>query len=165
LDGNRLTLLLRPYTPDPSGGPLYKTAQDYIITHRLDAYLTEIIADYRYFFDVLTEKFADLKIFCDGYDWMLPRFDGIYLWPVMEEREIQELLRAPIIKIMVDQFNARLQQLAGNVNYGGRVIYVNCRGGVGNKVKWFDKIHPQTAGFGRVADRFKSMISAAFRVA
>jgi hypothetical protein len=46
LDGNRLTLLLRPYTPDPSGGPLYKTAQDYIITHRLDAYLTEIIASF-----------------------------------------------------------------------------------------------------------------------
>ena len=39
LEGNRLTLLLRPYTPDPSGGPLYKTAQDYIIMHRLDAYL------------------------------------------------------------------------------------------------------------------------------
>jgi hypothetical protein len=58
----------------------------------------------------------------------------------MDAREIQELLRAPIIKIMVDQFNARLQQLAGNVNYGGRVIYV-------------------------IADRFKSMISAAFRVA
>jgi hypothetical protein len=35
LEGNRLTLLL----PDPSGGPLYKTAQDYIIMHRLDAYL------------------------------------------------------------------------------------------------------------------------------
>ena len=34
LEANRLTLLLRPYTPDPSGGPLYKTAQDYIIMHR-----------------------------------------------------------------------------------------------------------------------------------
>jgi hypothetical protein len=58
-----LTLLLRPYTPDPSGGSLYKTAQDYIIMHRLDAYLTQIISDYRYFFDVLTGKFPDLRIF------------------------------------------------------------------------------------------------------
>jgi hypothetical protein len=62
--------------------------------HRLDAYLTQIIADYRYFFDVLTGKFPDLRIFCHGYDWMLPRFAGIYLWPIMEEREIQEPLRA-----------------------------------------------------------------------
>ena len=165
LDGNRLTLLLRPYTPDHSGGPLYQTPQDYIIMHRLDAYLSEIIADYRYFFDVLTGKFADLKIFCHGYDWMLPRFGGIYLWPVMEEREIQEPLRAPIIKIMVDQFNSRLQQLAGDASYGGRVKYVNCRGAVGNKANWFDEIHPRTPGFGRVADRFKSAISAAFGVA
>jgi hypothetical protein len=165
LEANRLTLLLRPYTPDPSGGPLYKTAQDYIIMHRLDAYLTQIIADYRDFFDVLTGKFADLKIFCHGYDWMLPRFDGIYLWPVMEEREIQEPLRASIIKIMVDQFNARLQQLAGDATYGGRVIYVNCRGAVGNKSKWFDEVHPRTPGFGRVAGRFKSAINAVFGMA
>jgi hypothetical protein len=165
LAGNRLTLLLRPYTPDPSGGPLYKTAQDYIIMHRLDACLTQIIADYRDFFDVLTGKFPDLKIFCHGYDWMLPRFDGQYLWPIMEERKIQEPLRAQIIKIMVDQFNARLQQLASSVTYGGRVIYVNCRGAVGNKTKWFDEIHPLTPGFGRVAGRFKSAINAAFDVA
>jgi hypothetical protein len=38
----------------------------------------------------------------------------------MEEREIQEPLRAPVIKIMVDQFNARLQQLASDAAYGGR---------------------------------------------
>jgi hypothetical protein len=74
-------------------------------------------------------------------------------------------LRAPIIKIMVDQFNARLQQLASDAAYGGRVIYVNCRGAVGNKAKWFDEIHPKTPGFGRVANRFKSAISAAFGVA
>jgi len=114
---------------------------------------------------VLTGKFPDLRIFCHGYDWMLPRFAGIYLWPIMEEREIQEPLRAPIIKIMVDQFNARLQQLASDAAYGGRVIYVNCRGAVGNKAKWFDEIHPKTPGFGRVSNRFKSVISAAFGVA
>jgi hypothetical protein len=66
---------------------------------------------------------------------------------------------------MVDQFNARLQQLASNVAYGGRVLYVNCRGAGGNKAKWFDEIHPKTPGFGRVANRFKSAISAAFGVA
>lgn len=165
LEASRLTLLLRPYTPDPSGGPLYRTPQDYIIMHRLDAYLTEIIADYREFFDVLTGRFADLRIFCHGYDWALPRFGGIYLWPVMEEREIQEPLRAPIIRIMIDQFNTRLQQLADSAAYGGRVIYVNCRGAVGNKPQWFDELHPRTPGFGRVAGRFKSAISDAFFVA
>jgi hypothetical protein len=42
---------------------------------------------------------------------------------------------------------------------------VNCRGAVGNKAKWFDEIHPKTPGFGRVSNRFKSVISAAFGVA
>jgi hypothetical protein len=163
LDGGRLKLMLRPYTSDHAGGPLYRTAQDYIIMHRLDEYLREVIDDYRDFFEVLTTQLPELKIFCHGYDWMLPRSDGIYLWPTMQELEIQDPLRSPIIKVMVDLFNERLQQLAGNAKYQGNVIYVDCRNTVGNKAKWFDEIHPRDPGFGRVASRFKTAIDAALK--
>jgi hypothetical protein len=163
LDGGRLKLMLRAYRSDPAGGPLYKTAHDYIIMHRLDEYLEEVISDYRDFFDVLTTQLPELKTFCHGYDWMLPRFDGIYLWPTMQERETQEPLRSPIIKFMVDLFNERLEQLAGEAKYQGNVIYVDCRNTVGNKTKWFDEIHPRDPGFGRVAGKFKTAIDKALK--
>ena len=146
LDGGRLKLMLRAYRSDPAGGPLYKTAHDYIIMHRLDEYLEEVIGDYRDFFDVLTTQLPDLKIFCHGYDWMLLRFDGIYLWPTMQEREIKEPLRSAIIKVMVDLFNERLEQVAGDAKYLGNVIHVDCRNTVGNKAKWFDEIPPSRSG-------------------
>src|SRR5262249_26894082 len=60
LDDGRLKLMLRPYTSDHAGGPLFKTAQDYIIMHRLDEYLQEVMSEVRDFFDVLTAQLPDL---------------------------------------------------------------------------------------------------------
>jgi N-acetylmuramoyl-L-alanine amidase len=118
-----------------------------------------VLADYNDLFSALTQRFPKLFIFCHGYDWMLPRFDGIYLWPIMEEREIPEKLRADIIKLIVDRFNDRLETLANR--YGGQVIYVGCRGAVVGKANWFDEIHPRDKGFRTVADRFRNAIEKA----
>ena len=140
---------------------------DYIITWRLNSILNGVLNDYKYFFDYLTLKFASLKIFCHGYDWMIPRWSGIYLWPTMrvnkEIPEIPKSLMPGIIAMIVDWFNDKLELLASDPKYGGRVIYVNCRNRVGaNTGKWFDEIHPKNPGFEKVAAKFDDEIIKAF---
>jgi hypothetical protein len=156
LEPTKLTRLLRVFNPN------FQTAQDYLIMHRFNESLAQIIADYRFFFDALTAEFATLKLFCHGYDWVVPQFSGTYLWPVMEEREIPVALRPKITKLIVNFFNDALKQLAAEERYGGRVVYVDCRGRVGNAASWFDEIHPRNAGFGRVAGRFRRAFNDAF---
>lgn len=156
LESTKLTRLLRVFNPN------FHTAQDYIIMHRFNESLAQVIAEYRAFFDALTAEFAMLKLFCHGYDWVIPQFSGTYLWPVMEEREIPVALRPKVTKLIVNFFNDALKQLAGEERYGGRVVYVDCRGSIGNTASWFDEIHPRDAGFGRVAGRFRKAINGAF---
>ena len=154
-------MLLRPYNSK------HTTAAAYVIAHRLEEKLGDlneltkggILSDYNDFFQAITSKFPKLFVFCHGYDWMFSRFGGIYLYPVMEEREIPEQYRTEILKILVEKFNEKLEILASRYP---QVVYVNCRGSVGPKNNWFDEIHPLSPGFSRVAKRFQVKIEEAF---
>lgn len=137
----------------------FQKPEDYIISARFANMISDIIRDMGHIFDALTNKFADLKIFCHGYDWAKPMFGGPYLWPVMENKEIPEELRHGIIKVMVNVFNAELKKLAARPQYNGRVVYVDCRDAVKNR--WFDEIHPRDSAFKDVAGRFRAAINRA----
>jgi hypothetical protein len=131
---------------------------DYIIMHRLDEYLEEVISDYRDFFDVLTTQLPELKTFCHGYDW-------IRHLSLVDHARTEDSRAAAVPD---HQGRGRsVQRTAGAARgrrqVSGNVIYVDCRNTVGNKAKWFDEIHPRDPGFGRVAGKFKTAIDKALK--
>jgi len=139
----------------------FNTADQYVIMHRLAEVMRSIEADYAAMFEAVTQQVEGVRIFCHGYDWAIPRFGGLYLWPVMNDKEIPEPLRPDIVKIIVNAFNEALSGVASSTRFGGRITYIDCRGAIGRSDEWFDEIHPKNPGFSRVADRFRRAINGA----
>ncbi len=137
----------------------FTNANQYVIAHRLEEVMRGIAADYTAIFQAITLGISGIKIFCHGYDWAIPRFGGQYLWPVMEEKEIPETLRADITRILGDAFNDMLKRLASESEFANRITYIDCRGAVGGAGQWYDEIHPFNQGFSRVADRFRQVLN------
>lgn len=131
-------------------------AADFVIKHRVDEVMQRVRADFAAIFEAVTGAVADVKIFCHGYDYAIPRFGGPYLWDVMQGKEIPEALRPDVVKILVDAFNGMLHALAAEPRFAANVTYVDCRGAVGHQTGfWYDEIHPFDRGFGSVANRFR----------
>lgn len=130
----------------------------------LDKKIDIIIA----FFDALVGKALaidpKLQFFVHGYDHVLPRRGQSWLnLPLRETCGVKSLpLQKQIVAAMVDRFNGRLAKFAAT--RPGAVHYVDCRGTVGDKAgDWSDELHPQSAGFGRVAEAFDFAIRRAFK--
>ena len=116
----------------------------------------ELVADAR------AEK-SDLKFFIHGYDRATTRNHGKWLRkPLRDHRGIvSTALQNAIVAAIVDRFNDALAALADR--HAGIVHHVDCRDAVGAPSEWFDELHPNTDGFGRVAHRFDRAIRAGFK--
>jgi hypothetical protein len=132
----------------------------YLLTPAYGRFLDDVAQTYDGFLKTLTTRFPKLHIFCHGYDYALPQRGGRWLGPQFMARHFPEERWAPIVRKMIDDFNATLARLAPA--NGGRVHYIDCRGAIGGLTEWRDELHGRDAGCLRVAGRFRKTIDATF---
>lgn len=130
------------------------------LTPKYAEFLARVEQAYDGFFGRLNTRFPAMHIFCHGYDWTLPQQGGQWLGPQFAAKNIPFRLWAPIVRGMVDDFNAALERIAAK--YPGRVHYINCRGAIGGLAEWKDELHARDPGCLRVAGRFRTAIDAVF---
>jgi len=158
--GPALKDMLRDFTPGSS-------AQDLLIEPIVDAKFQQLIFDYEHIFErlKLTDSFKDLPVLFHGYSHAIPRPDqGFKIPPLdgwlgdpMRERGIQDLaIQREIVTILMDRINAEFSGLADRFT---NAVFVDNRGVFGDDL-WHDELHPKNEGFRRVAENFKSHLSA-----
>ena len=106
----------------------------------------------------------DVKIVLHGYDVARPSGRGPWLKAPMDQLGIPASKHQAIIKRVVDSFYSRLQAVAGELdsdlsNSSGEIAVLDLRGTV-RPTQWYDELHPNTAGFRRIRNRFRDRILA-----
>jgi endonuclease G len=164
-----LTDLIRPFnggTSDIAGHINFTLLED-----RLDflrGVYREVISTIRADVD-----FVDLPIFIHGYDYPFPypwRNDprnpihaakDKWLGRPFSARNIHDPdLRRNILKLFIDRLYAMLSEFSQDPQVS-KVWLVDCRGALPNVSDWADEIHGTSAGFRKVAKRFKACIQDA----
>ncbi|KZL21794.1 hypothetical protein PsAD2_00215 [Pseudovibrio axinellae] len=116
------------------------------------------------------DELRNMPVFVHGYDYVFPyKWEGDTRSPLhaakdewlgepLSERNIPSVLGRKIISKMLDELYEMLQGLAARDD---NVIVVDCRGAMANLSDWIDEIHGTSAGFAKVAGRFKTAIDRA----
>lgn len=161
--------LLKPF--QPGGG---------VAEHVNHARLAETLAFLRGAYakviaDIRAEPgFEKLPIIIHGYDYPFPHpwgaddpRDPIYaakdewLGEPLAKRGIHDpALRRDIIKFLLNALYDLMEELSGEPSETG-VYIVDCRGAMPNVGDWADEIHGTSAGFAKVAPRFRQVIANA----
>jgi N-acetylmuramoyl-L-alanine amidase len=148
--GGRLAQFVRPYQDGMS-------PRDVINEPAFAGFRRSLSSMYSRVVTGLTQRFPDLTILLHGYDYALPRRDGGWLGVPLASRGVPQEMWAPVIAILIDEFNQELQSLANR--FPGRVFHIDCRTHVGGHLNsWADELHPKNAGFRRVSVRFLERI-------
>ena len=115
-------------------------------------------------------ELQEMPVFVHGYDYVFPyKWEGDMRNPLhaaqdewlgepLSERNIPTVLGRKIISSMLDELYDVLNDLAATDE---NVIVVDCRGAMPNLTDWVDEIHGTSAGFAKVASRFKAAIDQA----
>lgn len=129
---------------------------------RLAIKIADLISLFDEFVDEALRQKPDLKFFIHGYDHARSRNNGRWLRrPLRDQVGIASIERQDqIVAGIVDRFNEALGAFAGT--RPGVVHHVDCRGLV-TRDEWLDELHPNSDGFGRIADAFDRSIRRAFR--
>lgn len=120
---------------------------------------------------------AHIPIFVHGYDYAFPFPFGNndprnpayakndeWLGEPLAQRNIHDDgLRRCIIKVLIDAVYDMLLSIAGD-SEESKVWVVNCRDAMPDLTDWNDEIHGTSAGFGKVAYRFRQVIQEALSV-
>ena len=153
LFGPALERFFKPFSPE-------REAKDYVLD-TLSGTLRTVEAHYRTLFDYVLARYPNLKIFTHGYDLPSVRPGGRWLARPLEAKDISApALQTRLVRLVLDRLNGVQAGLARS--YDGRVVYVDCRGAVANDRQWLDELHPDDAGFARVAERFRAAIGKTF---
>lgn len=127
--------------------------QDLINPGVFDPLMARVVGHFREIVGRALHAKPDLKILIQGYDYARPVAGGRWLGRTLAARRISMDLGQGVIKVIVDCFNAELAQLAAD--FPGAVRHVDVRGRVGRHANsWHDELHPENAGFQRVAEPF-----------
>lgn len=107
------------------------------------------------------------RVLIHGYDYPIPdgrRMEvlggliklGPWLKPAFDARHIPEEARQPALKLLIDEFNAMLRQVA----LSQRLFhYVDLRGTLAGAEDWADEIHPhKNTGVRKISGRLQSAI-------
>jgi N-acetylmuramoyl-L-alanine amidase len=114
----------------------------------------------------------DLPILVHGYDYAFPYPWGdkdprdplhaeqnAWLGAPLDQRGILDPgLRHNLIKFLIDALYDMLGGIAGSPEHRG-VHLVDCRGALPDVADWADEIHGTSAGFAKVADRFRATLA------
>jgi endonuclease G, mitochondrial len=135
------------------------TAAEVLDNTRFDPFLTTMLGTLKNILGHVHSKFPNLVILLHGYDYALPVQGGQWLGKPLAARKVPKSLWAPVVRILIDKYNAQLKALESL--FPGRVFHIDCRGSVGDNVSfWHDELHPKDDGYGRAAQRFKERIEA-----
>ena len=116
-------------------------------------------------------EFTQLPIFVHGYDYVYP-----YPWQENDPRNPSYArnnewlgepftkrgypnipLRREIIKILIDVLYDMLEEISGDSSQT-QVWVIDCRGAMPDLTDWNDEIHGNSAGFAKVAAKFRTVI-------
>ena len=130
---------------------------DYLDPEKYGPKMNNLRSIYKYFFKKLSKADSVEKILVHGYDYVradhatIVTKDG-WVNKYMEKKGIKKATdRTALIEYLIDQFNGLLKSLAND--FPDKVVYIDGRGVVG-KDEWYDEIHPNDAGFKKVANLF-----------
>jgi len=112
----------------------------------------------------------DLPIIIHGYDYVIPypaaddhrspiwAEYNEWLGEPLDARKILDTdLRQRILKKLIDELYSFLYQVAGD-SAVTHVHVVDCRGSLNNLEDWADEIHGTSEGFGKIADKFRTVL-------
>lgn len=127
--------------------------EDLIDADAFDPILTRILRQFRAIVERALSLKPDLKIFIHGYDYARPVAGGRWLGRPLAARHIPMDLGRDVIKGVVDRFNAEIAKFAAD--FPRTVYHIDVRGRVGPHANsWRDELHPENAGFQRIATPF-----------
>ncbi len=165
-----LKALLRPFNGNPNN------IEGHINLELFDSKLGFLREAYQTVIDSVRADgdFADMPIFIHGYDYVFPYQWGDnderdpkhtskkkWLAPPLDDRGIFDLdLRRNVIKFMLDRLYDMLADIAGDPTQSN-VWLVDCRGAMPEVSDWIDEIHGTSAGFAKVAERFRIVLANA----
>lgn len=150
LGDGRLAKALHPFDPALA-------VEDYL-TPNFEDTLSEVIGLYRNILHRVVRIFPGLPVFIHGYDHAVPA-RGKWLGRPMEKLGILDgALQRALVAHIVDRFYSALVDTLRASSLAGQVELVDCRGLV--QGEWFDELHPENAGYSRVATQFHRRISA-----
>lgn len=138
-----------------------QSATDFLDVQKFNDKLKLLSDGYQMFFKEIIKLVPNVLILVHGYDYVRSNPDEKTIkhgWAnrYMIEEGIQgPELRKLIIRFLVDNFNAMLQEFENN--YAPNVRYVNNRGTVPEN-EWMDEIHPNNTGFQKVANNFLAIM-------
>lgn len=141
--GKYLRLYNIDYT-DPSQAAYYVKPEFY-------QHCSDLEALYRSLADQVSAIDNETVLYVHGYDYVLPSPGGAWLGAPMRQMGLdcvhdEELCRA-ILRIMIDEWNCRLKDIAkDHMNF----VHVDFRETLGEN-DWSDELHPKTAGARKLA--------------
>jgi hypothetical protein len=151
LSGGRMANWVHLYTPGLS-------AAEHVKLDFHDA-LSRVMANYWIAMNDVVDapELKDVHVFVHGYDYARPMKLGWIGEPLarMGIDEFHEDLQTGIVKVMIDEFNRRLEKLASHYD---RVHYVDFRNRVGDR--WHDELHPRKEAFADLGADLAAAIAA-----
>jgi hypothetical protein len=138
----RLATMLHPYSPR-------RRPEDYP-NPTFDAFLDEMRGSYRRLIESALAAKPGLRIVCHGYDHVLPAGGRWLGQPMARQRIPAGPLQAAIMRGVIDRVNLAVGDLARGYP---SVRFLDLRGTV-RPYEWYDELHPNDAGFRKVAAIF-----------
>lgn len=156
LVGDQLAGMLNRFEPG-------RAAAWYLENEAYHAREDRVLSGYRSILAQVRAEWPELQIVIHGYDHAIPRppqgfrippRDGWLGAPLRAQGISDAPLQQAIVKVMIDRLNMRLEQISLEVP---GVDYVDLRTVVAGD--WHDELHPNEAGFARVAGRIRDRIA------
>ncbi|MBJ3778436.1 hypothetical protein [Acuticoccus mangrovi] len=151
LGGGRLVNYLRRYR---EGRP----ASEYTRS-TFDTLLNQTLEEYGTVFEAALSAGAP-RIVCHAYDNAIPDGGRWLGRPFAALGIVDQPLQRRIIAHLIDRFHLGLSELSRRQGFAGRIVVADARDAVGEK-DWWDELHPNDAGFARVAAAIKQSIAEA----
>ena len=102
--------------------------------------------------DILMDGYDYAKVNGKGYNFIIKNLKGPWILPAMGQKAISlKKDQNAIIKYLVDEFNAMLEQLSFTYPY---FHYLNFRGMFKDEREWHNDIHLHNAGYRKVANKY-----------
>lgn len=151
LGGGRFESFLLPYQAG-------KTGADLLEMPLVREELRRAIDNYRRILGEVQQRFPAVLVFGHGYDVSFPLDNGRWLGKPLAARQIPLNVGRTAVEAVLEIFATGL---AGLEEEFPNFRFIDLRGRVGNSKKsWFDELHPEDPGFGRVAKAFREAIAA-----
>ena len=141
---------------DPANAPLYVKPSYYAMADGVEAVYRALLSNVR-------TLSPSTVVVIHGYDYCLPRKEGSWLGGPLRFRGFDPVFQRDfaraIVRVLVDDFNIRLERLASSfVN----VEYVDLRGAA-DEDEWWDELHPKRAAAKKYAQRIGDRLGASSR--